>query len=156
MCILKNMGKTKTCITCKRELQKDDYTKKRNVCRRCTSLQRNQARNSSPESYFALVYSKLKAARKDMEWDIDLDHVKCLWHKQEGRCALSGVFMTWHGGEGRQDLNISIDRKNSDKGYIIGNVQLVTQRINTMKHTLGESEFYWWCKNVVHNKENAD
>jgi hypothetical protein len=32
----------------------------------------------------------------------------------------------------------------------------VTQRINTMKHTLGESEFYWWCKNVVHNKENAD
>jgi len=103
-----------------------------------------------------VVYSKLKAARKDMEWDIDLDHVKCLWHKQEGRCALSGVFMTWHGGEGRQDLNISIDRKNSDKGYIIENVQLVTQRINTMKHTLGESEFYWWCKNVVHNKENAD
>jgi len=156
LCILKNMAKTKTCITCKRELPKNKYTKERNVCRRCTSVQRNKARNISPETYIAVVFSKLKAARKDMEWDIDLDHIKTLWHKQGGRCALSGVFMTWQGGEGKQDLNASIDRKDPTKGYIIGNVQLVTQRINIMKHVLGESEFYWWCKNVVHNKENAD
>ena len=93
-----------------------------------------------------------------MEWDIDLDHIKNLWQKQDGRCALSGVFMTWHGGEGRQDLNASIDRKDPTKGYIIGNVQLVAQRVNTMKHTLGEGKFYWWCKNIVNKKEtgNAD
>mgnify|MGYP001238552155 FL=1 len=150
------MAKTKTCITCNRDLSKNDYTKKRNVCRRCTSVQRNNARNTSPESYIAVVFSKLKAARKDMEWDIDIDHVKELWQKQDGRCALSGVFMTWHAGEGRQDLNASIDRKDSNKGYIIGNVQLVTQRVNTMKHTLGEGELYWWCKNIVVNKEDAN
>ena len=150
------MAKTKTCITCNRDLSKNDYTKKRNVCRRCTSVQRNNARNTSPESYIAVVFSKLKAARKDMEWDIDIDHVKELWQKQDGRCALSGVFMTWHAGEGRQDLNASIDRKDPNKGYIIGNVQLVTQRVNTIKHTLGEGELYWWCKNIVVNKEDAN
>ena len=150
------MAKTKTCITCNRDLSKNDYTKKRNVCRRSTSVQRNNPRNTSPESYIAVVFSKLKAARKDMEWDIDLDHVKELWQKQDGRCALSGVFMTWHAGEGRQDLNASIDRKDPNKGYIIGNVQLVTQRVNTIKHTLGEGELYWWCKNIVVNKEDAD
>jgi len=93
-----------------------------------------------------------------MEWDIDLDHIKNLWQKQKKRCALSGVFMTWHGGEGRQDLNASIDRKDPTKGYIIGNVQLVAQRVNTIKHTLGEGELYWWCKNIVNKKEtdNAD
>ena len=69
---------------------------------------------------------------------------------------ISGIFMTWHAGEGRQDLNASIDRKDPNKGYIIGNVQLVTQRVNTIKHTLGEGELYWWCKNIIHNKENAN
>ena len=146
----------KTCITCNRSLSKTEYTKNRNVCKRCTSFQRNVARNHTPESYITIVYNKLKSARVDMEWDIDLDHIKILWQKQDGRCALSGVFMTWQGGEGRQDLNTSIDRKDPTKGYIIGNVQLVTQRINIMKHTLGEGELYWWCKNVVHNKDNAD
>jgi hypothetical protein len=150
------MAKTKTCITCNRDLSKNDYTKKRNVCKRCTSFQRNTARNQTPEAYLAVVYHKLKAARTDMEWDIDKDHVKELWQKQDGRCALSGVFMTWHAGEGRQDLNASIDRKDPNKGYIIGNVQLVTQRVNTIKHTLGEGELYWWCKNIVVNKEDAD
>ena len=91
-----------------------------------------------------------------MEWDIDADHINKLWHKQEGRCALSGVFMTWHAGEGRQDLNASIDRKDPTKGYIIGNVQLVTQRVNPIKHPLGEGELYWWCKNIVVNKEDAN
>jgi|TARA_R100001480_G_C4647491_1_gene170331 hypothetical protein len=146
----------KTCVTCQRELLQEEYTGKRNVCRRCTSFQRNAARNHSPESYLAVVFSKLKNARKDMEWELDMDNIKNIWRKQNGKCALSGVFMTWHGGEGKQDFNVSIDRKDPNKGYIIGNVQLVTQRVNTMKHTLGESEFYWWCKNITHNKENAD
>tara|TARA_R100001129_G_scaffold2588_1_gene2634 strand:+ start:1744 stop:2190 length:447 start_codon:yes stop_codon:yes gene_type:complete len=146
----------KTCITCNRTLPQSEYTKKRNVCKRCTSFQRNVARNHTPQSYLAVVYHKLKTARADMEWDIDIDHINKLWHKQEGRCALSGIFMTWHAGEGRQDLNASIDRKDSNKGYIIGNVQLVTQRVNTIKHTLGEGELYWWCKNIIHNKENAN
>ena len=106
LCILKNMAKT--CITCNRSLSKTEYTKNRNVCKRCTSFQRNVARNHTPESYITIVYNKLKSARVDMEWDIDLDHIKTLWQKQDGRCALSGVFMTWHGGEGRQDLNASI------------------------------------------------
>ena len=148
----------KTCITCQRELSNEKYTGKRNVCKRCTSFKRNEARNHTPESYLAVVFSKLKTARKNMEWDISLAHIKKLWQKQRGRCALSGVFMTWQGGEGKQDLNASIDRKDPNKGYIIGNIQLVAQRVNIMKHTLGEGELYWWCKNIVTTNEtgNAD
>ncbi len=91
-----------------------------------------------------------------MEWEITTGYLEELWDKQNGRCALSGVFMTWQSGEGRQDLNVSIDRKSPDKGYIIGNIQLVTQRVNIMKHILKDAELYWWCKNIVTNKEDAD
>jgi len=88
-----------------------------------------------------------------MEWEVELDYVRALWDLQEGKCALSGVHMTWQAGEGKQDFNVGIDRKDSNKGYIIGNIQLVAQRVNVMKHTLGESEFYWWCKTIVTKKE---
>tara|TARA_Y100000004_G_scaffold5903_1_gene6838 strand:- start:5 stop:451 length:447 start_codon:yes stop_codon:yes gene_type:complete len=146
----------KICITCKRSLSKKEYTGKRNVCKRCLYLQRDDLRNASHKAYLAMIHSKLKTARKDMEWEITTGYLEELWDKQNGRCALSGVFMTWQSGEGRQDLNVSIDRKSPDKGYIIGNIQLVTQRVNIMKHILKDAELYWWCKNIVTNKEDAD
>jgi len=99
------------------------------------------------------LFRSLKYSRKDFDWEITCEYVETLWDKQEGKCALSGVFLTWQAGEGRQDFNVSIDRKDPNKGYIIGNIQLVSQRVNVMKHTLGDSEFYWWCKNITHNKE---
>jgi len=76
-----------------------------------------------------------------------------LWDGQEGRCALSGVYLTWQTGEGIQDFNVSIDRKDPKKGYLPENIQLVAYRVNVMKHVLGESEFYWWCRNIVTKKE---
>ena len=37
--------------------------------------------------------------------------------------------------------------------YTIVNVQLVCHRVNLIKHTMPEDELYWWCKNIVTNKE---
>tara|TARA_Y100000310_G_scaffold149653_1_gene148990 strand:- start:381 stop:731 length:351 start_codon:yes stop_codon:yes gene_type:complete len=110
-------------------------------------------KSSSPYLYIKGLFRSLKYSRKEFDWEITCEYVETLWDKQEGKCALSGVFLTWQAGEGKQDFNVSIDRKDPNKGYIIGNIQLVAQRVNIMKHTLGESEFYWWCKNITHNKE---
>jgi len=110
-------------------------------------------KSSSPYLYIKGLFRSLKYSRKEFDWEITCEYVETLWDKQEGKCALSGVFLTWQAGEGRQDFNVSIDRKDPNKGYIIGNIQLVAQRVNIMKHTLGDSEFYWWCKNITHNKE---
>ena len=62
--------------------------------------------------------------------------------------------MTWQkDGSGKKELNISIDRIDPHIGYILGNIQLVTTRVNILKHSLTEDELYWWCKNIVVNKE---
>ena len=84
---------------------------------------------------------------------MELEQLYNAYNLQEGKCALSGVFLTWQTGEGAQDFNISIDRKDPSKGYIPENVQLVAYRVNVMKHILGEGELYWWCKNIVTKKE---
>jgi len=76
-----------------------------------------------------------------------------LWDKQECKCALSGINMTWHRGGGNTDYACSIDRKDSDKGYVVGNIQLVCRTVNFMKSTLNDAQLYWWCKNIVEHKE---
>ena len=63
--------------------------------------------------------------------------------------------MTFHkDGSGRRDLNVSIDRIDPDVEYLVTNIQLVCNRVNTMKHTMKEDELYWWAKNIVECKEN--
>ena len=78
---------------------------------------------------------------------------KTLWDKQNGRCALSGAFMTWHKGGEKRNTNVSIDRIDPNIEYVLPNIQLVCWRVNLIKHTMTEDELYWWCKNIVTHKE---
>ena len=54
------------------------------------------------------------------------------WIKQEGRCALTGVKMTVGQG-GSRLFKASLDRINSDRGYVFGNVQWTCWAANQMK-----------------------
>ena len=153
----------KICNACKRNLPTSEFSTgenwkgeyQRGVCKTCLQNYRSITVSSSPYTYLGQIFSKLKFGRvkQGLEWEIELDYIRALWDLQEGKCALSGVHMTWQAGEGKQDFNVGIDRKDPNKGYIIGNIQLVAQRVNVMKHTLGGSEFYWWCKTIVTKKE---
>ena len=129
----------------------------RGACRKCENAQRTARGSSSPLAYLKIIFSKLKHARANeaepLEWTVELEQLYVLYDQQEGKCALSGVYLTWQKGEGAQDFNMSIDRKDPNKGYIPENVQLVAYRVYVMKHTLGEGELYWWCKNIVAKKE---
>tara|TARA_S200002703_G_scaffold76928_1_gene66418 strand:- start:821 stop:1171 length:351 start_codon:yes stop_codon:yes gene_type:complete len=104
----------------------------------------------SAENYLKDHYTKSKSSRKDkFEWSITVDDVLALWEQQEGRCALSGVYMTHHQDRGeRKDLNASIDRIRSMEGYVPDNIQLVCQRVNLIKNDLDEASLYWWVKNL--------
>jgi hypothetical protein len=57
--------------------------------------------------------------------------------------------MTYIAGHGRIPTNISIDRIDSSKGYIRGNVQFVCDVANRMKQDLDQGNFVGWCKLVL-------
>ena len=46
----------------------------------------------------------------------------------------------------------SLDRIDSSKGYVKGNIQWVHIAINFMKHSLPEEEFVRWCCLVAKHK----
>ena len=153
----------KKCEACGKKLSDNQFEildKKypRNICRNCTNAERNKSRSKTPESYIRHLYSQLKYSRgkknPEMEWNIEPENLISLYKKQKGRCALSGMLMTYaKDGAGRKEFNISIDRIHPHRGYIASNMQLVCHRVNIMKHTLTEGDFWWWCKNIVETQD---
>lgn len=82
-----------------------------------------------------------------------------LFLKQNGKCALSGLGISFGGliGEKRSSTTASLDRINSTKGYIKGNVQWVHKHINKMKWDFDQNYFLslieYIHKNIVRIKK---
>lgn len=93
--------------------------------------------------------AKRRAYDKRRQFELSFDFLLDLWTKQEGKCALSGVPMTFIVGKKKVPTNITIDRINSSVGYIPGNVHLVCYIANIMKNVLTMEEFYLWCSRIV-------
>ena len=153
----------KKCETCGKKLadtqfEKNDKKYFRKICKNCSNAERNKYRSKSPEYFIRHLYSQLKYSRgkknPEMEWHIEPEDLLSLYQEQNGRCALSNVLMTYaKDGTGKKEFNISIDRVNPHKGYIASNMQLVCHRVNIMKHTLMEEDFWWWCKIIVETQD---
>ena len=154
---------SKVCAFCKKKLKLSDFSTEENkkgtftraVCNKCLTKKRNESFSKTPESFLKNLFTQLRSSRKDsgIEWDITYEFLTGLWTLQKGKCALSGLNMTWHKGSGRTHFNISIDRKNANLGYIPSNVQLVCVCVNLMKQSLNDVDFIWWCKTLTDNKE---
>lgn len=156
---------TRTCIDCgeTKSTAEFEYTSGgiRRVCILCINAKRAKKASASPESYLHLLNVQLRSQRvkQGIQYDLTTEDVVALWHEQGGRCAISGVIMTHQrdgkAGDGRKkDFNASIDRINPQGPYVRKNVQLVANRVNTMKHTLGDDMFMWWIKTIyAHNFE---
>ncbi len=84
---------------------------------------------------------------------LSIDFLHDLYKKQEGRCALTGIAMTWGMFQGRVKTHISLDRIRSYEGYTEDNVQLVCRIANLMKLDTAQNEFVELCRKIV---EKAD
>jgi len=76
---------------------------------------------------------------------ITLDNLINLWDEQSGKCAISGLDLTFTQNSGFTITNASIDRIDSTKDYELDNIQLVGSMINRMKTDLPQDEFIKLC-----------
>jgi hypothetical protein len=149
------MPDTKVCVKCRKPVELRRFDGNRKTCNTCRTHQKQVHDSLSYENYLKnlLNHSKSAVGRgnrvSDHEYCIDIEDLIDIWEDQKGKCALSGVFLTHHkDGTGPRDTNASIDRIANHKSYTRDNVQLVAYRVNLMKHTLSEGDFYWWIKNL--------
>ena len=120
-------------------------------CKECDKKYRATQAGLDQYSYMDKLFSKLRyevqsgtrrTSRADLTWHINQAHLYNCYHKQDGKCALSGQTMTWLTGQGKVDSNISLDRIDPTVGYEPNNIQLINYRCNIMKHDLCEEELF--------------
>lgn len=78
-----------------------------------------------------------KLTIKDIQFDFDYNYIYELMEKQNNRCALTNVKMTWT----PNDLVIaSVDRIDSSKGYSKDNIQIVLRYVNSLKGDMSDDD----------------
>lgn len=103
-----------------------------------------------PFGYWTRV---LKRVPKYIGVPITIEEAWKLFLAQNRKCALSGVELTFHAH--KHDgipQTASLDRIDSTKGYVNGNVQWIHKDLNSMKRNYSDAVFIDWCIKVAkHN-----
>ena len=95
------------------------------------------------------------AAKRKIDFNLTIEYAWDLFLKQEKKCVLSEEPLCFKRGIKENNLSASLDRIDSSKGYIKGNVQWVGKEINYMKRDLSENEFMYICKVITENNNNG-
>lgn len=82
------------------------------------------------------------AKNKNREFNITIEDLRNLCESQENACCLTGT-------EFSNENLPSLDRKDSNLGYTLENIQLIQIKINRMKHDMDEQEFIEMCEKIV-------
>lgn len=72
-----------------------------------------------------------------------------LWHRQQGRCALSNVSLKLYAEDNCDPASASIDRIRHDRGYEEGNVRLVAACLNAFRGQMSDTEMLAFAKALV-------
>lgn len=101
--------------------------------------------------------SSEQKGRRKLDFDITIEYAWELFVKQNRKCALSGEILYFphsdrYWADKQNSRNASLDRIDSSKGYIEGNVQWVHKDVNLMKNRLDEERFINLCVKIA-NKE---
>ncbi len=89
------------------------------------------------------------ARERDFEFSITIEYAWEKFLSQNDKCALSDVAIAFPSSCSVSDGTASLDRIDSTKGYIEGNVQWVHKDVNKMKWDLSERQFIEYCRSIA-------
>jgi hypothetical protein len=167
-------GRTRVCTKCNKMKStfqfhwKTEYQCKNKVtkrlqknCSACRVKHDNEKYSATAEAYLKRRIGTLKSTchkhRGRKKVLLTSDQFYNVWKKQRAKtglqCPISGETMTHTLGNGSVLTNISVDRINSSKDYVIGNIQFVCVMANLMKNKHDNKTLLVWSKKIVNQLE---
>jgi hypothetical protein len=132
-----------TVTVCSKELLNGD-TKSCGCFQSETTSTRNwKGCGEIPGGYFGSI--RLGAVSRGIQFDIIIEQIWDLFVKQEKKCALTGLDLSFK----RNSKTASLDRIDSKQGYFIDNLQWVHKAIQRMKNAYSQTEYIKFCKLVA-------
>lgn len=114
----------------------DRWTKFSTKERRDNIKNRKNIYEDIPKNFWGNVITNAKL--RDLEFNITPEYAWNLLKSQNFKCFLTGLDINI---SSKYEITASIDRINSCKGYIEGNIQWTHKQVNICKQTLNNEEF---------------
>lgn len=122
----------------------------RKQCRKCAAI--NLRCNELISGTFWGKVIKGATAR-GFEINISREQAQKLFEYQNGKCAISGQDLVFSSTTHSFNGTASLDRKNSNLGYIEGNIQWVHKDVNRMKWKHDEKYFLDLCRMIANHNQ---
>lgn len=155
----KNSWKCK-CVCGKEITRREDFfVEGKELSRGCQNQTRHRRGTKSPHwkgcgdlngQYLSVV--RAGSRRREIPFEITAEYAWKVFQEQEGKCKLTGAPLKFYGYRERKRgfvQTASLDRIDSTKGYVEGNVQWVHKDVNLMKNHFTEERFREVCRQVV-------
>lgn len=111
---------------------------------------------SGYEDISGTIFARISgnAKQRNKEFNITIEYCWELFQQQNGKCKLTGLDLYF--AKNQKELSegkntASLDRIDSKKGYIVGNVQWVHVDVNYMKQEYSQEYFIQMCKLISSN-----
>ena len=130
------------CTKCKIFKPKDQFNAKVSCgCKNCLKLYQIKYL-STPQGHFRMLMGSAtgRAKKKKMSFDLTYDGLVALFNRQGGRCAYSDIPLQF-GPHADNDWVCSIERIDTEKGYLFDNICLICVEFNTSSRLCACEEF---------------
>ena len=98
-------------------------------------------------SYFNIV--KTGAKKRKLKFSLTIEEMWSKFLGQDRKCVFTGEVLTFCKRQNDRSGTASLDRIDSFKGYVPGNIQWVHKQINWMKRDMSDCEFIAYCKRIA-------
>ncbi len=115
--------------------RKDNYTRNR--------VSKADWKQNNPELNI-WSNAKYRAKRKGYEFNLEPSDIVI-----PTVCPYLGIVLTSYKLKGHLDSHMSLDRIDSSKGYVKGNVEVISYRANAMKQNANKDQLITFAKNVL-------
>lgn len=118
-------------------------------CEKCAhkeNMKNIRRKNGEVGEFTKTEHTRLKrsAEKRGYLFEVSIEYLWNLFLEQNQICAITGDYIS-------NIKEASLDRIDSSKGYIKGNVQWVTQQANLSKHIMTMEQLYKFCKKVLNH-----
>lgn len=105
---------------------------------------------SGYEDISGTYYCSLKkgARRRKIPFKITISQMWEQFIKQDRKCSFTGLLLTFNKNQRDSNGTASLDRIDSSKGYVAGNIQWIHKDINRMKNSFPQQHFVEMCELV--------
>jgi hypothetical protein len=136
------------------------YNKERYSIYREQYLKRRKEWSSSEYGRLYNIYcaAKQRSSKKKTPFSITFDDVIKMFNDQQGLCSLSGMKLitneTRKEGKNYYPYAPSIDKIDPAKGYVLGNIRIVSVIVNLSLNTFGDLIFDEMCRAYIEKQYN--